>query len=64
MVEMSGQLAEEQESAARERRRKKRSKHKRKSRKQDKLVRNLVWFGGGVAVGLPLLAAMLFAMSS
>jgi hypothetical protein len=46
-----------------ERRRKHRHKRKRKSRKQEKLMRNVIWLGGGLAVGLPLLAAMLYAMS-
>ena len=45
------------------RRRKIRSKRKRKSRKQERLLRNLAWLGGGLAIGLPILAAMLFAMS-
>jgi hypothetical protein len=48
---------------SRERGRKHRHKRKRKSRKQEKLLRNLVWLGGGLAAGLPLLAAMLYAMS-
>ena len=46
-----------------QRRRKNRSKRKRKSRKHQKLMRNLGWLGGGLAVGLPVLAAMLYAMS-
>ena len=47
----------------REQRRQRRTKRKRKSRKRERLMRNLAWLGGGLAVGLPLLAAVLFAMS-
>jgi hypothetical protein len=50
------------EDDARERR-KHRTKRKRKSRKRERLVRNLAWLAGGLAVGLPLLAGMLYAMS-
>lgn len=49
--------------SAREERRKRRTKRKRKSRKRERLMRNLAWLGGGLALGLPLLAATLFAMS-
>ena len=46
---------------SREQRRKHRSK--RKSRKQEKLFRNLAWLVGGLAVGLPMLAATLYVIS-
>ena len=49
--------------SARDDRRKRRTKRKRKSRKRERLMRNLAWLGGGLALGLPLLAAMLLAMS-
>lgn len=47
----------------RARRRRNRTKRKRRSRKREKLMRNLAWLGGGLAVGLPVLALILFAMS-
>lgn len=51
------------DQAGNARRRKRHSKRKEKARKREKLVRNIAWLGGGLAVGLPLLAAMLYAMS-
>jgi hypothetical protein len=65
MAEGGGPLTDkvQPEDGSRERGRKHRHKRKRKSRKQEKLLRNLVWLGGGLAAGLPLLAAMLYAMS-
>jgi hypothetical protein len=63
MSEGAEQVGLEADDSAREQRRKHRSKHKRKSRKQERLLRNLAWLGGGLAVGLPLLAAMLYLMS-
>ena len=63
MVEAVQQVGLEADDSERDRRRKHRSKRKRRSRKQERLMRNLAWLGGGLAVGLPLLAAMLFAMS-
>ena len=63
MVEGAEQAGLEAPESAQERRRKHRTKRKRKSRKQERLLRNLAWLGGGLAMGLPILAAMLFAMS-
>jgi hypothetical protein len=45
------------------RRRGRAQKRKRMSRKHERLLHNLKWIGGGVAVGLPVLAALIYAVS-
>jgi hypothetical protein len=44
-------------------RRRRRDKRKRTSRKREKLVSNLAWMAGGLAVGLPLLALTIYVAS-
>jgi ABC-type Fe3+ transport system permease subunit len=46
-----------------ERRRRHRSKRERRSRRNQKLIDNLVWLAGALAIGLPLLAVLLYALS-
>jgi hypothetical protein len=45
------------------RRRRSRQKHRRKSRRMEMLLGNLGWAAGGVAVGLPLLAILIYFAS-
>jgi hypothetical protein len=56
-------MAAEGFDEAEPRHRRRRGKHKRKSRKHQRLMHNLRWFFGGLAVGLPLLAAVTYAAS-
>ncbi|MBO0748893.1 MAG: hypothetical protein J2O44_00480 [Porphyrobacter sp.] len=48
---------------ARERRRRRRGKRKRRNHKRSNLLYNLGWVVGGLAVGLPLLAIMIYALA-
>lgn len=45
------------------RRRKGRDKRKRKNRRRERLSYNLRWLLGGIAVGLPVLAVILYTTS-
>ena len=42
---------------------KRRTKRQRKNRKIDKLMFDLKWLFGGLAIGLPLLALLIYALS-
>jgi hypothetical protein len=53
----------ERSESSHDRRRRPRSKQTSKPRKRSKLADNLIWFAGGLAIGLPLLAVLLFALS-
>ena len=48
---------------ARKRRRRSKSESKRKNKKRQQLFYNLCWLFGGLAIGLPLLAMLLFVLS-
>jgi hypothetical protein len=44
-------------------RRRSRHKHKRKDRKLERVLYNVWWFLGGLAIGLPLLGAIIYMAS-
>jgi hypothetical protein len=44
-------------------RRQRREKRRRRNRKREKLFYNLSWLLGGLAVGLPMLAIVLYLLS-
>lgn len=44
-------------------RKERRDKRRRKNRKREKLIYNLSWVLGGLAVGLPMLAIVLYLLS-
>jgi hypothetical protein len=44
-------------------RRRKRNRHRRKNRKLQKLLENLGWMAGGIAIGVPLLAVFIYFAS-
>ena len=60
--ESSFETADDAEDVG-ERRRRRRDRRKRKNIRRSKLLYNLAWLAGGLAVGLPLLAGMLYIMS-
>jgi hypothetical protein len=47
----------------RPRRRRSRHKHRRKNRRLEKVLYDLRWMAGGIAIGLPLLAALIYFAS-
>lgn len=49
--------------AAGVRRRRRGAKHKRKNHRRANLIYNLAWVLGGLAVGLPLLGMLIYALS-
>jgi uncharacterized membrane protein len=57
-------MAEEEVEQAHVRYRRVRRKRKRKDRKHERLIYNLRWLLGGLAVGLPLLALLIWLASN
>jgi hypothetical protein len=56
-------MAEDGVERGETRRRRRRDKRKRKNRKREKLAYNLRWLLGGLAIGLPLLAVIIYTAS-
>ena len=56
-------IADVKPPGRRRERRKRRETPKRKNRQRQRLIRNLVWLIGGLAIGLPILAVVLVGVS-
>ena len=52
-----------EQAEARHRRRRSKLKHRRRNRKREGLMLNLKWLLGGLAIGLPVLAAVTYVAS-